>query len=191
MKKVSLLMLGILVSSLTFAARRNDTPKTTSGIAVIRNSESSYKLFYRSEEASDVKVEIINSDDKVVFSEVIKMSNGFIRPYNFANLAEGTYTIKLDNGSNWLTETVEYRTGKIQKLAHVVSLKDGKFLFTLAGQGAEKFDLSIFNDKGEKIYSEPTAVSGDVARLFDLKDIQGPVSFEVMDRKGVAATIVK
>lgn len=191
MKNITFLLAGVLVSSFTFASLKNDDPRTSSGMVIVRSNPSSYKLIYKSEQASDVKIEIFNDLNVRVFSEIIKSSDGFARPYNFGSLPEGEYTIKLDNGSNWLTETVDYRMEKIQKLAHVVSLKDGKYLFTLAGQQSEHFGVTIFDDQGEKIFVEDKGVSGNFARLYNMAGVKGPFTFEIVDRKGEAKTVVK
>jgi hypothetical protein len=191
MKKNTLFLASLLVSSLTFASGTNDDPKTSSGMVILRSNSSSYKLIYKSEQISDVKIEIFNDADIRVFSEIIKESDGFARPYNFESLPEGEYTIRLDNGSNWLTETVDYRREEIRKLAHVVSLKDGKYLFTLASQGKERFGVTIFDDQGEKIFVEKKDVSGNFVRLYNMAGAKGPFTFEVVDRRGAAKSLVK
>jgi hypothetical protein len=193
MKKITLLLVGVLATSMTFAGNKNDDSKSASGMAVVHTNFSSYKLIYKSEEATDIKVEIFNSKNERIFSEIIKKSNGFARPYNFESLPEGEYSIRIDNGSNWLTETIEYRPSQIDKLAHVVSLKDGKYLLSLVGQNEspEQFEVDIFNDKGEKLYSGTKSVSGNFAQLFNLKDMNGPFSFEITGKNGSSKTLVK
>ena len=96
MKKITMLMLSVLVSTLTFAGRRDDAPKSTAGIAVVKRDVNAYKLIYKSAEKSDVSVQIYNEKNVLIFSEVIRKSDGFIRPYNFESLGQGEYTIKVD-----------------------------------------------------------------------------------------------
>ncbi len=193
MKKITLLLVGVLATSMTFAGDKKDDSKSASGMAVVHSNFSSYKLIYKSEEVTDIKVKIFNSNNEEIFSEVIKKSSGFARPYNFDNLPEGVYTIRIDNGSNWLTETIDYRPSQIDKNAHVVSLKDGKYLLSLVGQNEspEKFEVDIFNDKGERLHSETISVSGNFAQLFNLKDMNGPFSFEITGKNGGSKTVVK
>jgi hypothetical protein len=191
MKKVTLLLVGVFASVLTFGSMPYDDPKTSSGMVIVRSNQTSYKLIYKSELKSDVKIEIFNRENVRVFSEVIEKSDGFARPYSFASLPEGKYTIRLDNGSNWLTETVDYRTPEIPKYAHVATLKDGKYLFTLSSPSFERFDVTIFDDQGEKIFREHNIVSGNFARLYNMTGVQGPFTFEIVDRNGDAKTLVK
>ena len=121
MKKNYLLLAGMLVSSLAFGGRRGEGPKGSSGIAIVKKSATSYKLFYKSELASDVKVKIFNAENDLVFAETIKNSSGFIRPYDFARVGEGEYTIRVDNGSNLMTEKFQYQSGRSELVAHLTS----------------------------------------------------------------------
>src|SRR6478735_4944660 len=103
MKKIYFMMAVVAITTISFAREAAaKSPKALAGIAVIRSSATSYKLIYKSELQSDVKVEIYDSRNQIVFSETIKMSDGFARPYNFGSLNDGKYTIRVDNGSNWL-----------------------------------------------------------------------------------------
>src|SRR5690349_167346 len=64
-------------------------------------SGSVYNLYYKAEDAGRVKVTIYNSTNQVVFTEAISHTSSFKRPYNFCELAEGEYTIIVEdkNGS--------------------------------------------------------------------------------------------
>ena len=189
MKKINLLLVGVLVSSLTFAGRRDESPRVGTGMAVVKANATSYKLFYKAEEAADVKVQIFNANDKLVFSETIKKSAGFIRPYNFESLAEGEYTIRIDNGSNWLTETVDYHAGQFDALAHLVSLKDGKYLLTVADNGEERLTVRIFNNEGQTLYTKVNKINGDFGQVYNLSQIEGPVTFEITSKGGASRTL--
>ena len=103
-------IVGVLVSLLAFAERGN--PKSNSGMAVVKRNATSFKVIYKGEETSNVKVQIFDERDQLVFTETIKKSRGFARPYNFEGLAEGEYTIKINNGLSLLTETIDYHRDK-------------------------------------------------------------------------------
>ena len=184
MKKISLLIAGALVSSLTFAGPLDESFKSNSGMAVVKTNSTSYKLIYKSEEASDVKVEIFNAKNALVFSETIKKSNGFARPYNFEKLAEGEYTIKLDNGSNWLTETVDFHPDRNIKLAHLTHLKDGKYLLTVVGEKENRLAIRIYNEEGELIRNDIEPVFGNFAQVYDLSLVPGRFTFQISDKSG-------
>jgi hypothetical protein len=184
MKKISLLLAGVLFSSFAIAGGP-DEPKAKSGIAVVRKNATLYKLFYKSELATDVKIEIINDRNEVIFKETIVHTDGFIRPYNFADLGEGQYTIKVDNGSNWLTERVSYRSEKLDNLTHLVALEGNKYLLTVPGQGSDNLTVRIFDQQGKPVYDDTSIVEGNFAKVYNLGKMQGPFSFEVSGKGGV------
>ncbi len=190
MKKVYLLLAGVLMSSFAFAGVRDEGPKSSSGMAVIRKGATSYKLIYKSELASDVKVKIFNERNDLVFAETIRNSDGFMRPYDFAKLGEGEYTIKVDNGSNGLTEKVHYQHGGTQLVAHLTKVAEGKLLLTVPGRREDKLTINVMNDQGDRIGRFESTVSGDFARVFDVRQISGPVSFEITNQSG-RSTILK
>ena len=190
MKKINLLIVaGVLVSSLSLAGHRIEIPKTTSGMAVVKTTSTSFKLIYKSEEATDVKVRIFNSKNTLVFSETIRKSNGFARPYNFENLSDGEYTIKLDNGSNSLTQKLEFHTAENTKLAHLTHMKDGKYLLSVAGKGEDRLSIRIFNERGELVLNQSEPVYGNFAQVYDLRLMPGPFSFEISDKNGATKVI--
>lgn len=192
MKKIiTVVLVGVLVSSLTYAGGRDAGPKSVSGMAVVKRDASSYKIIYKSEEASDVKVQIFDAKSKLVFSETIKHSDGFSRPYNFGNLAEGAYTFKLDNGTNWLTETVDYhvQAAKAEKLAHITRLETGKYLLSVIGRGEDRIKVSILDEQGSVIHKDSQAVYGDFAQVYDLSQVKGPFSFEITDKSGASVVL--
>lgn len=191
MKKITLLLAGVLVSAFAFAGRPGESPKSVSGMAVVKSNATSYKLIYKSEFASDVKVQIFDQKNALVFSETIRKSNGFARPYNFESLAEGEYTIRINNGSSWLTETVDYRAGRVEKLAHLVPLKDGRYLLTVAGKGEDELTVRIFDKEGETIYSKINKVEGDFGQIYNLGHLSGPFSFEVTGSNGASKVLSK
>lgn len=187
MKKITLVVVSVLVSAFAFAGP--DDPKSSSGMAVLKRDESSFKLVYKSELQSDVKVQIFNDKNDMIFSETIKKSSGFLRPYNFEGLPEGEYTIKLNNGSNWMTETINFNSAKAEKLAQLIRMADGKYLLTVAGKGEDKITVRVSDKAGETVHYESTPVYGDFAMVYDLGKLNDEFSFEISDQHGLSKTL--
>lgn len=186
-----LLLAGVLMSSLALSSGRKEEPRSSSGIAVVKKGATAFKLIYKSELASDVMVRIYNDRKDLVFSETIKNSDGFIRPYDFAKLGEGEYTIKVENGTNWLMEKVQYNYVSPRLVAHLTRVADGKLLLSVPGYGDDVLSINVLNDQGETIKHYENKVSGDFAEVFDVSRITGPVSFEITNRRGVSTILKK
>lgn len=191
MKKITVLFVGVLISSLTYAGGRDENPNNVSGMAVVKRDASSYKIIYKSEEASDVKVQIFDASSRLVFSETIKNSDGFSRPYNFGKLAEGEYTIKLDNGTSKLTETVDYhvQAERAERLANLTKLASGKYLLTVVGHGEDRIEVRIFDAEGKVIHRDSQAVYGDFGQVYDMSQVEGAFTFEITDKSGVSKVV--
>ena len=103
------MVVGVLVSVTMFASEINN-PSTASGVAVIRKTgTSTYNLIYKALLTTNVKVAIYDVKDQLVFSETLRKTNGFARPYNFDGLAEGEYTIRVSDADREHVEKVSYR----------------------------------------------------------------------------------
>lgn len=189
MKKIYFLAAAMAIAFASFG--REAKPVALAGIAVLKSSATSYKLIYKSELQSDVSVRIFDSANSVVFSEVIKMSNGFARPYSFETLPDGRYTIRVDNGSNWLTETIEYKAGKVEKLAHLTALPGGRYLLSVPGDSDQLLSVYIYDETGKIVYRGQEMVNGDFAQVYKIEDIKGGLTFEVADNSGLQKTITR
>ena len=191
MKKIALLLVGVLVGTTTYAGVGAKAPKGASDMIVLKQNDYSFKLIYKSEEKADVKVQILNSKNAVVFAEVIRNSDGFARPYDFGNLAIGDYTIRVDNGRNGFSKTVHNGSGLIEKAAQIIHLKDGRYMLTVAGHGQNKLSINVFDEQGSIVRTDSRVVDGNFAQLYDLRNLKGAFTFEVKDEQGSSRILQK
>lgn len=188
MKKISLLFVGVLFCTLVFAT---GTDEPTSSVVVTNSSGSSlFKLYYTAYMAGDVKVSIFNHAGKLVFTEKLKRTDGFIRPYNFEGLAAGDYAIHIETTSDKRVEKVHYSAGKIEKLINIVKLagEDGKYLLSVTSKRADTINVNIYNNRNELIHSQNRFVNNEFAEVLNLKSIND-FTIEVTDRDGLLKTI--
>ncbi len=194
MKKFTVLFVSVLFSSLTFARTGDEGTKSAAGFAVVKKTDSSYKLIYKSAETTNVTITILNSNNEVMFKETIKNSDGFLRPYNLESLAAGKYTFKIENGLVSQTETIDLRghaDSDALKMASVVKIEEGRYMLALAGKDAEQIGIRITNEKGEILYDESEMTKGAFARVYNLVNLSGRISFEITDGNGNVKTIAK
>jgi len=189
MKKISLLFVGVLFCTLVFA-NGTDEPGPSSSVAVTNSTGSSlFKLYYSAYMPDDVTVTIYNQSGKLLLSEKMKKTDGFIRPYNFERLDEGNYTIEVENDEGRHIEKVHYSAGKIDKLINIVKLADeGKYLLTVASKGADNVTINIYNTSDELIYSQERFVEKEFAEVINLKN-RKTFTIEVTDSNGVLKTL--
>ncbi len=159
---------------------------STSGAAVIKNGESTYRVIYKSEKESDVKVSILDERNKVVFVEKVSKTEGFTRPYNFSSLKEGEYTIAVQDASGILIERVVYRAEKTPKALNVIRMNsdDSKYVLTAAGSGTETIAINIYDENNRLIHHDSKTTVGNFAQLYNLKSVKGHVTFEITNESG-------
>lgn len=191
MNKTFSFLAALLVITSTAFATVPDEP--ASGISVLRKGEL-IKLLYKGEKYSDVKVFILNQDNQVIFTEKIKGTSGFIRPYNFSNLPEGNYSIELvDNAGRRDIEHVNYRLEPKKRVMHVVRVggTTDKFVLSVPNAGQSRLSISIYDDRGRVMHTENEQISGDFAKVYNIRDHSGKVTFEVVDSKGKRNSFTK
>ncbi|MEJ7646617.1 MAG: hypothetical protein WKF87_18615 [Chryseolinea sp.] len=190
MKKiVSVLVVLVVISSVAFAGGI-DKPDASSGVAIVKQG-TTFRLYYKGFESNNVKVSILDSDKKVLFSETLFNVDGFVRPYNFTNLAEGHYTIEIADRHNRHSENIDVVRDKSENLAHILKVtgEDGKYLLTVSNKKSDDITVRIFDGKNQIIYDEVQTVSTDFARIYNLKKYTGKFTFEVTDGSGNTKSI--
>ncbi len=181
-KTFTILMILFAVSSTVFA-RRAETPASTNGVGIMKKG-STFHVYYKSPNAANVKVNIYDANNKIVFTETIRKVDGFVRPYNFSDLAYGEYTIEIQEGNQRLTEKVSYAP-KVNNLAHVTKVtgSDNKYVVAVPNKTQDVISVKIYNDN-TLLHQEQLQILNDFAKVYNLGDVKGKVSFEVTDSKG-------
>ncbi len=189
MKKISLVVVGVLFCTLVFA-NGTDEPIAPSSVAVTNSSGSSlFKVYYSAYIEDDVTVSIFNQSGKLVFIEKLRNTDGFIRPYNFERLDEGDYTIEVENEDSKHVEKVHYSAGKIEKMINIVKLADeGKYLLTVASKGADNVTINIYDDHNELIHSQERFVEREFAEVINLKN-RKTFTIEITDSSGLLKSL--
>ncbi|SKC41828.1 hypothetical protein [Ohtaekwangia koreensis] len=190
MKKSLSIVAALMIFSSTLFAGIIDNPNAATGMAIMKNG-STIKLFYKGTKQADVKVSIYNATNSLVYSETIKNVDGFVRPYNFSNLAEGEYSIELIGDNGRQIERVSYKLGKVEKLANVLHVagERNKYILTVANKGQDVLTVKIYGDKGTLLYSKVENVDGDFAQVYNFEQYAGSITFEVSDSKGVTKSL--
>ncbi len=186
MKMKSLYIAAVIVMAAAVTTVGKDEPRSA-GLAVVAVKGSEvFKVIYRGESSSKVKLNVYNSSSKLVFSETLNGNEGFIRPLNFAGLEFGEYTIELVDATGKKVEKINYQPTKSKSIVHLTKLTDseGKYLLSVAKKTDDVITVRIFDAANNLLHSNTDEVSGDFAKLYNLKHVSGSVTFEVTDSTG-------
>ncbi len=183
--KAILLMATVLISSVAFA----DEPGLPKLVVLSQKESGLYKVIYENPKTSKVKMTILNSDGEALYTESIKVTDGFILPVNFKGMTPGEYSIEVTDGSGKQIQKVNYiNTVKAQRI-HVAKLTNeaNKYLLSVASEGA--INVRILDGASNIIHEQNINVDGGVGLVYNLKGVDGAPTFEVTDPQGVVKTI--
>lgn len=184
MKKIYALFAVVLVSTAAFATEPGDGSKST-GLAVVKKSESTFTLFYQPAGITDVKVLIQDSDGKEVYSESVRKTDGFIRPYTLSNLAEGEYSITVLDGENEFSEKFINGDLEVSKAARIVKIDDSRYMVAISPNlYSGVAHINIYNDGDLALQHAANSAGNGFGKIFNVKSLSGSVTFEVTDSFG-------
>lgn len=167
-------------------------PHSPVGMSVVKTG-SVVKLFYRGEQAGTVKVTIYNEKGEKVFTESMKNTENFMRPYNFSSLPEGNYTIELRDEQGISVKEVSYTRPAPKRVAHLTRLgrEEGKYMLAVRNSGRESLTIRIYGAGNQLLHKETEVVAGDFAKVYNLHSVTGEHVFEIVDRKGNVTRLSK
>ncbi|MEO8473398.1 MAG: hypothetical protein ABI477_14460 [Chryseolinea sp.] len=182
----SLYVAALMVMAAAVSVNAKDEPGAQGMAVVAVKGSDVFKVIYKGETASKVKLNVYDASSQIVFSETMSSVSGFIRPLNFKGLQFGEYTIELTDASGTKTEKVSFMPTKSSANIHVSRIKstEDKFLLSVANSSNETITVKIFDSSNNLIHVDSRETTGDFAQLYSLKDIKGAVSFEISDNAG-------
>lgn len=202
MKVKSILAVAfVLISFVAFANGNGDNK-----FVVIRGHEAGiFKVIFKGEDIVHATLNVFSKDGSLVFTKDIKGTNGFIQPINFTGLRTGEYTIEVKNNSNTWMQSITYaiesgrnsathleKSTSSIKYVHVLKLQsDGKYLLSVSGTENEPIKVRIFNDNDDLLLSKTLMTEGDLAVVFNIKEVTGKTRFRVTDKSGNSVAITK
>lgn len=78
-----------------------------------------FKAIAKSSQAGNMTVRIRNAKNEVVFTDFMRNASGYYRTFDLSDLADGTYTFEISNGSETRRQAVSIET----TLARTVSVQ--------------------------------------------------------------------
>jgi hypothetical protein len=187
MKTLSVLLIGVLTCAHVLAGGTiGPKSKSVSASAVTRaNGSKVIKVFYKSATIGKVDVSISNSAGEKLFGETIQNTNGFVRPYNLAELPEGEYTVTIKDEYGKTEEKIAYSNVAVEKFVNVKKIGDeNKYLLTINSSQNDDFTILISDSDNNLIYEEAANIGGEFAKVYNLKNLKN-FSIQVMDASGV------
>jgi len=193
MKKLSLVLASVLVSSLAFA-KDSGKPKPSGSSVVVTNSNGSalFKLRYAAEKVQKhVRVTLFDYNQNPIYSETINKTDGFIRPYNFKDLPKGQYAVQVEDENGKVSEKINFNAAESTegKLAPAVIFSKvhgdaSKYAVLISSSQSDVVTINIFDRDNRLVYSEEAEVKGGFGKIYAMRDLKG-FSIEISDSNGL------
>jgi hypothetical protein len=157
----------------------------TPWFTISRNELSDvYLIKYTGSKTGKVTVSIKDSKGNEIITRSILAVRDFSMPINFSSVAEDIYTVQIDNGTEKVTQTLNYTNETAPTFSHVTNLGNKHYLFTASHAGLEKILIVITDGNGAIVFEENKVIKGDAAFLFDLTKVSGQPTFDVTEESG-------
>ena len=140
---------------------------------VVYDSTSVFKVFYTGKAPANVKISIFNAKGKKIFSETIKSKEGFVRPYNMNDMAEGTYKFEINDGNGVEVYEFDYSLPKVANNVNmkVQKMNENKFFLMLSTTEKTTVEIKIVNDEGTEVYKTTEELTSQFSQIFNLNAV--------------------
>lgn len=190
---MKILILFIFSLSTAFLARAQEG--NSAAVEVIQEENTFHiKYLTSNQKKRAIVISIYNEQNKLSFSESITSQGSFTRPYNFSELADGIYIIKITDEQQVIIHPFQYKAAKAESAAQKAAQLKKEVLLRVSQVEGEKnkFKVSIYSSNDYelvlRIYdnNQNTLFEGEAApntsRVFDLgKAPSGRFYFQVLD----------
>jgi hypothetical protein len=193
MKSRAIVAASMLMLVSVFAYAINPTESQLE--VVTQQSKSILKVIYQGASSGKAVLTVYNQSGEIVFVDKIYSERGFIRPLNFTGMEKGVYKIEVSTSQGVIVKSVEYGAAPESKLVvanegsikavHIAKLTAvNKYLVSVSNQGASKITVRVYDGNKELVYNRKVTIRGDYGVVYNLKDVVGTPSFEVIDEVG-------
>ena len=190
-KNMKKILLAAVILGLNFSANaitKEVVAKAKFKVTVDQQAKKANLVFLPSTNEK-VVVKILNEEGKLIFSENIKSSSRFERPYNLSELADSQYTIVVEHANEVFNEEISLVSVNELKAvafhASVKTLADGKVALKVLQDGLNTVFVSVKNEEGNALYTTSITNEGSFIQNFDISSIKEAVYFEVKNNKEV------
>jgi hypothetical protein len=188
-KTFSIFVMLTIVSSVALAGGI-DNPKASSKIAIMQKDAEHIQLFYKNTKKATIEVSIYDMENKLLFNEVIRKSDGFSRPYDLSAMKKGEYTVVVIDGTEKYVEKINTNDQKSTLLSSLITMKrEGSFLLTVADEKAKRFTVRITDLNDRVVYEQKERIDKQFSKIYNFPSNTEGLKFFVTTDQGVSSLI--
>jgi hypothetical protein len=169
-KITAVVLLAALSTGMVAAQDLSEVFVNDNGRNDIRLEETSgtvYKLIFPVRNTETVFVKIYDLENHLVYSEKIRNKYGFTRPYDFKDLPDGSYQVRIWTNAGKIIRNFVLRK-PVNDLMVAVEETKGHDSYKLIVKGVTKKPLyvDIYDENEELVFEEVLKVDSDFSRVY-------------------------
>ena len=194
MKKTTTLLLTLMLGiGVVFADGAEEKEASELRVRILPGaSEQVYKLMYLSEEKGLVKVNFYDSEGKKIFTDKIYNKFGFLRPYSFEALPEGTYTIELIDPKGTVSKEIAHITSAVSSLdVELTPTAEQAYKLSVVGNSIDPIMVKIYDQRYDLVTEDYIETGKSFSKIYNLSKMpKGHYTFEVYSKGDVIAKTI-
>ena len=184
--KIAVLVIVIGASLTSYASADSASLASFCKIMPIED-ENRFKLIYQSPVTETVEIKLVDKNDRIVYSETVDKTNGFIKNFDVSNLPDGAYVLNVSSDDYKYSEYINVASWDAGKLHLVVTESNRKYALVGTNDSKEAVTLYILDQTGATLYKEVIPAGEQVKKMYDLKKVYGQrASFVIYGKDGIA-----
>jgi hypothetical protein len=188
-KTFSIFVMLTIVSSVALAGGI-DNPKASSKIAIMQKDADHIQLFYKNTKEATIEVSIYDAENKLLFTEIIRKSEGFIRPYDLSSMKGAEYTVVVSDGTEKFVEKINTNNRKTSLLSNVITMKkEGSFLLTVADENAKSFTVRITDQNDKLLHEHKESLNKQYSKIYNFASKVEGIKFQITTDQGASRLI--
>lgn len=159
---------------------------------LIADNEAKSLVFELDITSIDTKIQFVDSDNNVIYSEDNLVAKGLRKKFDLSKLQKGVYTFKMDNAIKLVTYTILIEGARISILSKteatkpVFRIKEGMVFINLLNKGMEKVAIKVYDASDRLLFSEAITDKLVVEKAINFKQaFKGEYTIMVKDANGV------
>jgi len=139
-------------------------------VQIIPEQGARYKLVYPVKKSESVRVSIYDQHNRIMLSEYVKNQEGFMKSYDFSNLADGIYQVHIESASGILTKEIVHKYRQDDIDFYVERDKHSKsYRLVVKGVKNTPVYVDIMNAKRDMIFEDTIEIGKAFSRTYRFK----------------------
>lgn len=156
-----------------------------------RDSSNVYLLNYTSPKPGNLVITIKDDLGSTLVTKSLPSTKVFSLPVNFSPVAEGIYTIQVENRGEKNVKSLDYNHNTAPTYSHVIDLGNSRYLLEASHAGTENISVIIYDGSGNVVFEQKKVLRGNFTFLFNLKNVYGHPTFGVFEESGHSPMVVR